>query len=257
MIIGAQLFSVRDYCKDLTSFSETLAKVADMGYTAVQVSGTCDYEGEWLAEELKKNGLIAPLTHYSFDKIVGDPTATLAHHKAFGCPYIGIGSMPHLFEKDCDVVAAFNAFVEKLRPVIDIYKKTGYPLMYHNHDKEYLSHLGGKNVMELLAEAFTADELCFTLDVHWVMRGGAKIEDEIRRLDGRLPCVHFKDLVTVDGEIRFAPVGEGVIDFASLIPLFEKAGTKYAFVEQDASYGRDPFDCLRTSYKHLTSLGLH
>ena len=52
MQIGAQLFTVRDFCKDLESFSESLKKVAEIGYRVVQVSGSCAFEGEWLKEEL-------------------------------------------------------------------------------------------------------------------------------------------------------------------------------------------------------------
>ena len=61
MKIGAQLFTVADFCKDLDSFSESLKKVADIGYKTVQVSGTCAYEPEWLKEELKKTVLNACL----------------------------------------------------------------------------------------------------------------------------------------------------------------------------------------------------
>jgi sugar phosphate isomerase/epimerase len=56
MEIGAQLFTLRDYCKTLPDFAETLTKVADIGYKTVQVSGVCPYEPEWLAEQLKKTG---------------------------------------------------------------------------------------------------------------------------------------------------------------------------------------------------------
>ena len=55
MIIGAQLYTLRDFCRNLSDFSETLKKVADIGYTTVQVSGTCAYEAEWLRDELKKH----------------------------------------------------------------------------------------------------------------------------------------------------------------------------------------------------------
>ena len=41
MKIGAQLFTVRDFTKTLDDFAETLKKIADIGYTTVQVSGTC------------------------------------------------------------------------------------------------------------------------------------------------------------------------------------------------------------------------
>ena len=52
MEIGAQLYTVRDFCKTPEDFAETLKKVADIGYRTVQVSGTCAYEPEWLAEQL-------------------------------------------------------------------------------------------------------------------------------------------------------------------------------------------------------------
>lgn len=55
MEIGAQFYTLRDFCKDLDSFAETLKKVADIGYKTVQISGTCGYEPEWLKSELKKD----------------------------------------------------------------------------------------------------------------------------------------------------------------------------------------------------------
>ena len=36
MLLGAQMYTVRDYTKDLNSFSETLKKIAAIGYTDVQ-----------------------------------------------------------------------------------------------------------------------------------------------------------------------------------------------------------------------------
>ena len=48
MKTGAQFYTVRDFCKDLDGFAETLKKVADIGYKTVQISGTCAYEPEWL-----------------------------------------------------------------------------------------------------------------------------------------------------------------------------------------------------------------
>ena len=65
MEIGAQLYTVRDYAKTTEDFAETLKKIADIGYRIVQVSGTCGYEPEWLAEQLKATGLKCVLTHYN------------------------------------------------------------------------------------------------------------------------------------------------------------------------------------------------
>ena len=70
MKIGAQLYTLRDFCKTPEDFSNTLAKVADIGYTTVQVSGTCAYDPLWLKEELDKNGLTCAITHTSFDRLL-------------------------------------------------------------------------------------------------------------------------------------------------------------------------------------------
>ena len=61
MQIGAQFYTVREFCKDLNGLSESLKKVADIGYKTVQISGVCGYEAEWMKEELRKNGLTAML----------------------------------------------------------------------------------------------------------------------------------------------------------------------------------------------------
>ena len=56
MLIGAQLYTVEKFCRNLDDLAETLKKVADIGYTTVQLSGVCPYEPEWVRDELKKNG---------------------------------------------------------------------------------------------------------------------------------------------------------------------------------------------------------
>ena len=54
-----------------------------------------------------------------------------------------------------------------------------------------------------------------------------------------------------------APIGQGSMNFAKIVKAAEAAGTKYALVEQDNCYGRDPFECLKQSYEYLKSLGLN
>lgn len=73
MEIGAQLYTVRDYCKTLEDFEETLKKIADIGYVNVQVSGSCAFAPEWLDEKLKANGLRCVVTHVPADRLVTEP----------------------------------------------------------------------------------------------------------------------------------------------------------------------------------------
>ena len=260
MKVGAQLYSLRDFCKTTADFAETLKKVADIGYTSVQVSGTCEYEADWLLEELKKNGLTCDLTHFNFNKMVEDPEGVADFHAKFGCKYIGVGCLPG-WDKG-DINENTISFANAAKPVAKAFKNKGALMMYHNHHFEYYADINGRNIMEYLSDNFDTDELGFTLDTHWVVSGNHDPIEEINRLKGRLPCVHFKDLVfNLDFESkafekRFAPVGSGIIKFEPIVAELEKAGTEFIFVEQDDCYGEDPFICMKKSYDYLSSIGL-
>ena len=114
MKLGAQMYTVRAFTKDLDSFSETLARLADIGFTSVQVSGTCDFEAEWLAAELKKNGLVCPLTHTKPQAMLDDAAAVCRNHQAFGATHVGLGMMPD--GKNLDD-ALYERFVAEFLPV--------------------------------------------------------------------------------------------------------------------------------------------
>ena len=83
MKIGAQLYTVRDFCKTKKKFAETLERVADIGYKTVQVSGTCKYEPEWLEEQLKKCDLKCVITHIPADDLIKNPAKVARDHYTF------------------------------------------------------------------------------------------------------------------------------------------------------------------------------
>ena len=85
MKTGAQLYTVRDFCKNKKKFAETLERVADIGYKTVQVSGTCKYEPEWLEEQLKKCGLKCVITHIPADDLISNPSKVARDHYTFDC----------------------------------------------------------------------------------------------------------------------------------------------------------------------------
>ena len=115
MLIGAQLYTVYDYCHSLTDLSETLKKVADIGYRTVHVSGTCDYEPQWLDEELKKNGLTCAITHCDENIIFGDTDRVIAEHNIFGCKYIGISGFPGGTPKIADFISQAIPMAQKMQ----------------------------------------------------------------------------------------------------------------------------------------------
>ena len=68
--------------------------------------------------------------------------------------------------------------------------------------------------------------------------------------------IHFKDMcITEEREIRMAEIGEGNLNWPELLEAANAGGAKFAFIEQDRTYGRDPFDCLATSFNNLRAMG--
>ena len=259
MKVGVQFYTLREYCKDLDSFSETLQRVADMGFSTVQISGVCAYTAEWLRDELKKAGLTCNLTHYNYDRILNETEAVINEHKTFGCKYIGIGALPGVFTKEKELIPGYvDAFVEKAKPAAKKIAEAGCYFMYHNHAAEYENEINGKNCMEYLSDSFAPEEMGFTLDTYWVKKGGYDPVEEIKRLKGRLPCVHFKDMaVEADGEKHCTWCGNGILDFSSIGQALKDAGTDYIFIEQDKTFAcePDPFKCLEKSKAYLSSIG--
>lgn len=253
MIVGAQLYTVTKFCQTQEGLAETLKKVADMGYTTVQLSGVCEYDPQWMKAELDKNGLSCVLTHISMDKMKADPIQVCRDHDVIGCRYIGLGAMPNASGLNDE---HYRNFVDGIRPVVETFSREGHKFFYHNHHYEFMRSGNGKIYLERMAEDFSPEELGFTLDTYWVQFGGANPLEWIDRLKGRIECVHLKDMCIVGKEQRMAPVGAGNMNFERIVNAAGLAGAEYLLVEQDKSYEEDPFDCLRQSRRFLASLGL-
>lgn len=248
MEIGAQLYTVRNFCQNTEDFSESLKKIAEIGYRNVQVSGTCAYDPEWLRGQLAENGLKCVLTHVSAESLVSDAGAVAASHDIFGCRFVGLGYFGFSPEKEG---MGYAEFLQKYKPVAKALAERGKYFMYHNHDGEFQKY-EGKTILEKLSEDFAPEEMGFTLDTFWIQAGGADPADWLERLSGRVPCIHLKDF---SYGRRMAVVGEGNLNFERIFQKAETAGTEYMLVEQDDCNGEDPFACLARSYQNLRAYG--
>ena len=258
MIIGAQLYTVRNFCKTPEDLAETLKKVADIGYTDVQLSGVCDYEGEWMAEQLKATGLKASITHFAYDRILNDTAATIALHKQIGARYIGLGSMPNFKKNGCRFEDV-EAFMDTVAPAVKQIAAAGLQFRYHNHNMEFVRDENGRNVLDRMCERFTPEEYGITLDTYWVQAGGADPAQWIRKLRGRVSHIHFKDMVYYgsEGAVRMAPIGWGNMNYPEILRACVDSDVEVAYIEQDNCYEEDAFLCLKKSYDYLTAQGFH
>ena len=153
-------------------------------------------------------------------------------------------------------------------------KEDGIDLYYHNHHIEFMKLENGKYLLDVLRE--NAPSMGFELDTHWIHRGGENPVEFIKKYAGSVRLLHLKDYKIANVEmpdmsqgfdmkafanaffaqpVRFAELGAGSLPLKACIEAGLEGGAEYFLIEQDDSYGRDPFDCLKDSRDHLIELG--
>jgi sugar phosphate isomerase/epimerase len=220
-----------------------------MGYGYVQYSGI-PLGAETVKRVTERAGLPVKLTHVPLERLLSDTDNLVREHDLLGCEYIGLGSI------DRARIKTPGGAVETIRMLEGVavaLRGKGKKFLYHNHNFEFIKYPGGKTFYDLMIE--NTEELGFILDTYWVQMGGVSIPEYIAKLKGRIDCVHLKDFKVEDMTPRFAALGDGNIDFPTVIKAMKKSGAKYFFVEQDdAGSYPDPFGEVGKSINYLKAL---
>ncbi|WP_224095106.1 sugar phosphate isomerase/epimerase [Arthrobacter sp. StoSoilB13] len=271
---------LKDSFADVGAF-ETLRKVSAIGYNAVEISqipmtpenvGELDRSRTELGMDIAalsvniegRKGMPVESLAENFDKIVDDA-------KRLDTSLLRIGMLPFGAMKSLDSVVEFakqaNGYAERLQ-------EQGISLYYHNHHIEF-AKFDGRYMLDVIAGNSPA--MGMEIDVHWVQRGGLDPVRTLQKYAGKTAMVHLKDyrigqmpessfgllekgdfpgfMAEFRNVVQFAEVGEGNLDFPSIIPAALAAGAQYLLVEQDELYGRSVWDALQTSYDNLVAMG--
>lgn len=278
--IGVQAMMLKDSFAEIGAF-ETLRKVSEIGYNAVEISQipmTAENVAE-LARSRSELGMDIAALSVAMETPKGMPGDSLAANfdkivedaKRLDTKLLRIGMLPFGAMSSIDAVVDFaktaNGYAERLA-------EQGLKLYYHNHHIEF-AKFEGKYMLDIIAENSPA--MGMEIDVHWVQRGGLDPVRTLEKYAGKTAMVHLKDyrigqmpasamgllqagdftgfMAEFKNLVQFAEVGEGNLDFASIIPTAIASGAEYLLVEQDELYGRTVWEALQTSYDNLTSLG--
>jgi sugar phosphate isomerase/epimerase len=97
---------------------------------------------------------------------------------------------------------------------------------------------------------FEGQKYLAEVDVYWVQYGGGDPSEWIRKLAGRVPLVHMKDLGMVEGKQWTMEVGEGNMNFREILSACRDSSVEWFVVELDDCI-RDSLDALRISKQGL------
>jgi sugar phosphate isomerase/epimerase len=250
-VVGAQLFTLREFTKTLPDLSETMQKVAKIGYKTVQVSGVGPIDAKDIAKTAEDAGLEIATTHMGWKKFQDELDLLIEEHKIFNCKHPAVGGMPQ--EYHC--ADGVKRFIDELTPIAEKLAAEGMDFSYHNHNHEFMKY-NGRTWLAAVYEDSSPDVLKAELDTYWVTAGGGDPAAWIDKVAGRMPILHLKDMCMAPDRVpNFAPIGEGNLNWKSIFESAEAAGVEYMMVEQDNCYGRDPFDELAISYRNLNEFG--
>jgi sugar phosphate isomerase/epimerase len=257
MLIGAQGYTIRQFAKEEAGIAQSLQKLREIGFHALQVSAFGEIDRARLRELADENGLSIIITHTPPDRILADAEAVIREHQILGCQHVGIGMMPARYRGSG--IAGVRAFLADFDPAAKKLAAQGLKLHYHNHGFEFERH-AGRTWLEIMAEETDPVRWGFIVDVYWVQYAGFSPARALEMLRGRIDVCHLKDMEIVNvgekAEQRMAPVMAGNLDWPSILKACADTGIPYAMIEQDDAYGRDPFGELQISYQNLKKAGM-
>lgn len=256
--IGAQMYTLREYCATPSDIAKTLKKLKDMGYDAIQASaaGFNGIEAAELKTILNDNGMVCAATHKSFDELK-DINAVVEWHQQVGCELTAIGGLFKVTERDkwVQFIAEFNELATKLRA-------KGLRLGYHNHSHELApfesdpAKIDPSDTPYCLLRDQCNDDVWFELDTYWIAHGGADPTFWMKQFEGRLPAIHVKDMtITADREHRMCEVGRGNLNWPAIMQTARQLNVQWYLVERDNGE-LDPFESLKISLENLHAMGI-
>lgn len=276
-MIGVQMMMLKKKVEETGPY-EVLRRLHKTGFSTVEVSQIAMTPDNVAEMHRAKNelgtdfgALSAGLGEGPNDSLLNDFDKIVRDAKELDVSRLRIGMMPF------SAMASHQALLDFCHQAEEVSTRLadeGITLYYHNHHIEFAKRDGNTLLDIIRAEAPT---MRLEVDVHWVQRGGKDPVRTLEKYSGLVDLVHLKDyrigeldpaafealrngdyatfMQAFTGVVEFGEVGEGNLDWVEIVDQSLASGAEYLFIEQDQQYGRDPYDCLKTSHDHLVALG--
>ncbi|WP_047246331.1 sugar phosphate isomerase/epimerase family protein [Maribacter thermophilus] len=260
---GLALYTVRD---DMgTNVKATLQAVADAGYKNIEAAGYEDGKFYGLSpkefKSMAKSMGLKPISTHQGTVTMENADKMMADVKAAGFKYFVIPVPPmgmfefNMEEKTMNMKGSAAELAEILDVLGEKAHKAGLKLLYHNHNFEFEKNAEGIVTIDYLLENCNPKFVNFQMDLYWVTKAGADPVAYFEKYPGRFKIWHVKDM---DEQGRFAPVGNGSIDFKRILDNKKLSGMKYYMVEQDMTFdGLKPLEAIKISHDGLKKFGFH
>ncbi|SFT02556.1 sugar phosphate isomerase/epimerase [Paenibacillus sp. BC26] len=229
----------------------TLRGIADVGYKGIEGAELL-LPGD-TAENVRRFqdlGLHAITLSASRETLRGELDTIIANAKAVQTSHVSVWWGPcNSKEELLQDAELYNAAGARLA-------EEGIKLCYHNHEHEFLTSFNGVSAMDILVEYTDPKSVFFEMDIAWITMGKADPVQVLRRMAGRVPSIHIKDVFSTSEKGLWTAVGTGVVNISDSIRAAREIGVDWMVVEQDNLRNLTPMETITASYLNLKEAGL-
>jgi len=244
--VAVQLYSVReDAAKDLAGVLKAIAK---MGYDGVEFAGFYGHDAKSVRAMLDEYGLKAEGAHVGINTLLGDELQrSIEFHATIGNSFLIVPGLDHSYtDSRAGWLKAAHILNEVSKKLAPHGMKTGY----HNHWIEF-RELDG----ELPWDTFfgnTDHDVIMQFDTGNALVAGADSAPFIQRYPGRALSVHLKEHSHSNPT---ALIGEGDVQWQTVLGLCEAVGGTQWYVVEQESYAFSPMECIDRCLQNVRALG--
>jgi len=243
---GIQLYTLKDAFTD--DPREVLKSLASYGYQ--QIEGFEGKQGLWWGmgnQEYKKylDGIGINMVsahcdiHTDFEKKAAEAAEIGLEYLI--CPWIGPQK----------TVEGWKEVTDKFNNCGKICKANGIKFAYHNHAYSFKA-FSGMIPHNFIMENTDPDLVDHEMDIYWVVTGGADPIEYLTKYSNRFRLCHIKDrMKNTDDDQASTNLGEGIIDFPTILKVAADNGMKYYIVEQERFDGSSPLESAKANADYM------
>lgn len=162
------------------------------------------------------------------------------------CPWVG----------SQDSLEDFRRIANDFNKAGEICKNNNLRFAYHNHAYSF-EELEGQLPQRVMMDNTDPELVYYQMDIYWVVMGGADPQEWLREYPDRWRLCHVKDRrkdATDEETHASTVVGQGSIDYPSIIKTAKEIGMEYYIVEQEEFKEHTPKEAVKISAKFLDTL---
>ncbi|HTF18901.1 MAG TPA: sugar phosphate isomerase/epimerase [Chryseolinea sp.] len=236
--IGLELYSLRHQLE--TDPATAMAKVKQMGFRDVELSGTYGMQFPQLIKLLAENRLNVVSYGADFERLRDFPQRVADEARSYGARFVVCFWIPHRADTFKLADAEEAAFV--LNNAGKVMARNGLMLAYHPHGYEFDQH-GDGTIFDHLVQQLDTRVVQLQMDVFWIKQAGQDPVALLKKYHNRWISIHLKDRQPgtpnsndgkADDETNVV-LGKGDVGIADLMKEAKRLGIQHFFIEDESS----------------------